>query len=366
MSSVSVPASRRWLVAVSTIAVGLIVSSIVAMGSGIPGGDAAQLVAISFGMALVVGAAGIAGLRRRASPILVALIPVVSVAVGALVAAEAMFVSSHDLSALVVVTMGAGTAGVLGALALAEELRAARQSAEFAAERERMVERSRRELVAWVSHDLRTPLAGMRAMVEALEDGVVDDPADVQRYHQTMLGEVDRLTQLVNDLFELARIQADALNLTLEPIPLDDLVSDAVASASPLARAKGVRVDGRVDGRSHEVPASSPELTRVVRNLLDNAIRHTPPGGAVLVEVGGRDGHAELSVLDQCGGIPAHEIDRVFDLAYRGDDARTPTDGGGAGLGLAIARGLVEAHAGTVAVHNEAGGCRFTVRLPKG
>ncbi len=108
-------------------------------------------------------------------------------------------------------------------------------------------------------------------------------------------------------------------------------------------------------------------MARVVRNLLDNAIRHTPSGGAVRVEVGvGLDGdanHAVLSVADECGGIPADDLDRVFELAYRGDTARTPGDGG-AGLGLAIARGFVEAHHGEIAVRNEAGGCRFTVRLP--
>ena len=242
-----------------------------------------------------------AGCEARSSS---ALIPVGSVVAGALVAAQAMFVSSHDLSALVVVTAGAGTAGVLGGLVLAAELRTARLVAERASERERLVERGRRELVAWVSHDLRTPLAGIRAMVEALDDGVVADPVEVRRYHHTMLGEVDRFTRLVDDLFELARIEADALNLTFELVPLGDLVSDAVASAVPVAEGKGVRVAGRVNGRPPEVAASSRELSRVVHNLLDNAIRHTPPGGAVQVEVGGGDDHAEVSVLDGCGGIP--------------------------------------------------------------
>ena len=99
-------------------------------------------------------------------------------------------------------------------------------------------------------------------------------------------------------------------------------------------------------------------------NLLDNAIRHTPPGGAVRVVVDQYDDHAELSVADGCGGIPAHDIDRVFDLAYRGDAARSPGAQGGAGLGLAIARGFVEAHKGVIAVRNDGPGCRFTVRLP--
>ncbi|MGQ0434320.1 MAG: sensor histidine kinase [Microthrixaceae bacterium] len=329
-----------------------------------PGTDAAQLVAISFGVALVVYGLGRLALHRHHHPLTVALIPVASVGLGALAAAQSMFVSTHDLSALVVVVAGAGTAGVLGALTLARELAEARTRADDAAAHERAMERSRRELVAWVSHDLRSPLAGIQAMVEALDDRVVDDPAEVHAYYGRLTDEAARLSRLVDDLFELSRIEADALDLTLEPVSLGELVSDAVASTQPLAQAKGVRVDGRVTPRLPQVFASSRELTRVVVNLLDNAIRHTPPGGAVSVLVGHEAGHAEVSVVDSCGGIPAQEIDRVFELAYRGDAARTPGAGGGAGLGLAIARGFVEAHRGDIAVHNEGRGCRFTVRLP--
>ena len=118
------------------------------------------------------------------------------------------------------------------------------------AERERALERSRRELVAWVSHDLRTPIAGIRAMVEALDDGVVVDDADVRRYHQQLTVEADRLARLVDDLFELSRIEADALHLTVEEVPLGELVSDAVASVAAVAHAKGVRLGGRVDDAS--------------------------------------------------------------------------------------------------------------------
>ncbi len=343
---------------------GLAAAGAAAAAAGLPGADAAQLVTISFGVALVVYLVGGLALRRHHHPLTVALIPVVSVGLGALAAAQSMFVSTHDLSALVVVVAGAGTAGVLGAMTLARELAGARVRAEEATTHERAMERSRRELVAWVSHDLRTPLAGIQAMVEALDDGVVVDDAEVHAYYGRLATETTRLSRLVDDLFELSRIEADALDLTMEPVSLGELVSDAVASASVLAEAKGVRVDGGVSARSPRVAASSRELTRVVVNLLDNAIRHTPPGGAVSVLVGHADDHAEVSVVDGCGGIPAHELDRVFELAYRGDAARTPGVGGGAGLGLAIARGFVEAHRGDIAVHNEGEGCRFTVRLP--
>jgi signal transduction histidine kinase len=212
-----------------------------------------------------------------------------------------------------------------------------------------------------VSHDLRTPLAGVRAMVEALQDGVVDDTETTQRYHDQMGVEVERLSRLVDDLFELATIQADAVQLTLDRVSLSDLAADAVAAVAARASAKGVVVAERVTGDT-QVTASARELTRVVHNLLDNAIRHTPPGGHVYVDVDIIDGTGVVSVSDGCGGIPDGQIDRVFDLAYRGDDARSP--GGGAGLGLAIARGLVEAHDGDIGVSNDNGGCRFTVRLP--
>ncbi|MBA3654438.1 MAG: HAMP domain-containing histidine kinase, partial [Actinobacteria bacterium] len=229
--------------------------------------------------------------------------------------------------------------------------------------RERALDSSRRELVAWVSHDLRTPLAGIRAMVEALEDRLVQGD-DVDRYYRTLGTETERLAGLVDDLFELSRIESSALRLTMERVSLGEVVSDALAGAGPIARAKGVRPDGTVREPSPVVEAATAELTRVLRNLLDNAIRHTPADGSVMIEAGADEVDAFITVRDSCGGIPSHEIDRVFDLAFRGDPARTPGESGGAGLGLAIARGLVEAHHGEIAVANEGGGCRFTVRLP--
>jgi signal transduction histidine kinase len=357
------------------------------------------------GSAAVAVVGGLVGRRLRAQPLswqvaTIAITAVMGTLVGAILAAKAMFVSSHDLRVLLVVIAAAGTAAVLAALVLAKRLGRAstrlqdlskRLAAEGdpvidgplpsemaavaaqltetwsdlheAREREQAMEASRRELVAWVSHDLRTPLSGIRAMVEALEDGVVADPPTVHRYLATIRQEADRLAHLVDDLFELSRIQAGALDLDLERVGLADLVSDAIAASGVAADARGVVLAGSLGDPVPEVAASIPELSRVIRNLLDNAIFHTPRGGAVLVEAAAVGEHAVLSVQDSCGGIPTDEIDRVFDLAFRGDAARTPGAGGG-GFGLAIARGLVEAHQGEIAVVNESGGCRFTVRLP--
>jgi signal transduction histidine kinase len=202
-------------------------------------------------------------------------------------------------------------------------------------------------------------------MVEALEDGVVEDAETVARYYRTMGRETDRLAGLVDDLFELSRIQAGAVNLDLEQIALDELISDAVAGVSMAAGAKGIDLRGEVSSPTPVVELSIPEMARVVRNLLDNAIRHTPRGGTIWVDAAiDESRHAALvSVRDGCGGIPAPDLPRVFELAYRGDAARTPGDGG-AGLGLAVARGLVEAHHGEISVENEGQGCRFTIRLP--
>lgn len=235
-------------------------------------------------------------------------------------------------------------------------------------DRERALEGSRRELIAWVSHDLRTPLAGLRAMAEALEDGVADSP---DRYYKQMRHEVDRLTDMVDDLFELSRIQAGQLSLNAERVGLDDLVSDCLAALEPLARANGVTLSGRCTAAA-VVIGDGRELNRALTNLVVNAIRHTPASGTVDVQVRARGpvpdttAHAEVVVRDECGGISDADLHRVFDVGYRGEAARTPQPGtpGGAGLGLAITRGIVEAHEGTVDVHNVDGGCHFVVRLP--
>ena len=386
--------------------VGLTVAA--ALASGAPVADALALVGLALVGAAVAAAAGsAAGVSVRTAPLAVQVLVVAATATaavlaGVLLASSAMFVSTHDLGALVVVLAAGGTASVVTGLLLAarlgrasgelsdlsdrlaageEPVRPAALPAELAnvadrlteawsgltdaRNRERAMESSRRELVAWVSHDLRTPISGIRAMSEALEDGVVTDPVTVARYHLTIRQEAERLTQLVDDLFELSRIHAGALDLDLQCVGLADVVSDAIAATSVAADARGVVLEGQLHEPAPEVAASVPDLGRVVRNLLDNAIRHTPRGGQVRVEASTSGEHALLTVSDSCGGIPADEIDRVFDLAFRGDAARTPSQGGG-GFGLAIARGLVEAHRGDIAVTNEPGGCRFTVRLPLG
>jgi len=366
-----------------------------------------QVVLITGGTSVLValvGAAVLRVLRRRSLLLLIPLVAatsVLSVLAGAVATSRAMFFSPHDFSVLLVVvgvagTVGLTTAGLLGAAlvrrsrglgsaarslaatpyagsghALPAELAAldaalSQTSAELARSREseERLGRSRQELVASFSHDLRTPLAGIRAMSEALEDGVVADPATVQRYHRGIRTEADRMTQMVDDLFELSRINAHAIPLQLQDVLLRDVVSDALAAAAPVAAAKRVRVVGDAEGAQVPVRASVPEMSRVLRNLLANAIRHTPADGSVHVRAHTCDGQGYVEVADACGGIPEQDLPRVFDVAFRGTAARTPGDDGGAGLGLAISRGLVHAHRGEISIANAGPGCRVLVRIP--
>lgn len=368
--------------------------------------DVVAIAAASAATATLAGWLALRLLRRRAlvaSLLVVGLVPVVSVALGALSTATAMFFNDHDLRVLLTVLavstvaalvpallLGRGvarrsaalgeavrdlgttgsvgvpppTGGVAELRRLDAELRDTADRLAASRRREQALEASRRELVAWVSHDLRTPLSGIRAMAEALEDGVVSDEVTVARYHHGIRHEADRLAAMVDDLFELSRINASALHLTLQEVSLADLVSDAIASAAPVAQARGVHLVGAADDDLPPVSVSVPELGRVLRNLLSNAIRHTPADGVVQVRATwGADG-ALVEVADGCGGIPLEDLPRVFEVAFRGSAARTPDDSSGAGLGLAIARGLVEAHEGEISIRNEGPGCTVQVRLP--
>ena len=347
----------------------------------------------------LLGAGTLWLIRRRSlttSLTVVAAVAVTAMLAGTLAVAQAMFLSAYDLTVVTtVVAMAAvvslATALLLGrwvvagsrelALAarsfgdggafaaptgpataeltsLSRELAATSAKLAESRDRERALETSRRELVAWISHDLRTPLAGLRAMSEALEDGVAADPP---RYLRQIRTEVDRLNGMVGDLFELSRIHAGALALSPSRMSLYDLVGDALAGADPLAREHGVRlVSGRVEAVPVEVDGK--EMSRVLGNLLVNAIRRTPADGTVAVVAERSAAGVVLSVTDGCGGIPEEDLPRVFDTGWRGTHARTPP--AGAGLGLAIVRGIVEAHRGQAAVHNVPGGCRFVVTLP--
>ncbi|MGH3357679.1 MAG: sensor histidine kinase [Nocardioidaceae bacterium] len=331
-----------------------------------------QAVLLALVCSVTVAAIGAIGMRRLRSRTLalsmtvMTLIPLLAIIAGVVVTSGFMFTAQLRQSILVwVVVM---LVCVPTAVLLGRSL--ARQSVweHEASERERAAEKSRRELLVWLSHDLRTPLAGVIAMTEALDDGVVSRPDDVQEYARRIRRETVRLSGMVDDLFEMSRIHAGALTLRREPLALGDIVRAATTSAAASADAAGVSLRTASDPGSPIVQGDPSELVRVLRNLLGNAIRHTPRAGAVTISVGSDGTYAHVRVDDECGGIPADELAHVFDLAYRGTVARdTATNGAepvGAGLGLTIARGLVEAHGGTIAVENHGPGCRFEIRLP--
>jgi len=322
---------------------------------------------IAGGTAAVTGLAGL-GLvtwlsRRspRAAALLAPLVPVVAVAAAIAVSGQAMFISAGDFALLLWIVVAAVpfalVFGVLAARRLDHQTRvAAAAEAELAADRE--LERRRREMAAWISHDLRTPLAGMRAMTEALEDGVAPDP---DRYLRQLRQEVDRLAGMVDDLLALSRLQSDGLRLALADVDVGDVVSDTLAATEPLARAQQVRMEGRSE-RGLIARADSRELSRALTNLVVNAIRHTPADGRVAVSAGRRDGDVRIEVTDECGGIPEEDLAHVFEPGWTGSRARTPGDG--FGLGLAVAHGVMAVHGGSVQVSSREGGCTFTLTLP--
>jgi signal transduction histidine kinase len=321
-----------------------------------------------------------------------------------LAGARAMFISGHDLSLLLtmltfaaILSVGfgllyamplssriervrAGTQRIAGGelgsevkveghdevAGLAADFNRMARALEEAAERERETEKSRRDLVAAVSHDLRTPLASTRALIEALADGVADDP---ERYLSSASRELEHLSRLVDDLFELARIDAGVLELTLEEASLHDMISDTISSFHPQAERKGVRLAGEILDDVDPVLANPPKLQRVLHNLVSNALRHTPPDGTVTLRAAPEGEVARIEVSDTGEGIPAEDLPRVFDRSFRGEQSRTRSekeDAPGAGLGLAIARGLVEAHGGTMDVQSEPGhGSRFYFTLKR-
>ena len=320
---------------------------------------------------LAAVALGVVALRRMraraliASLLLLTLTPLVAVIAGIVVASGFMFTAELQHSAVIWVAVAAvcvPSAIWLGRT-LAHEIVWERE----ARERERQAELSRRKMLAWLSHDLRTPVSGVLAMAEALEDGVVERPDDVKEYAGLIRSETNRLAGMIDDLFELARIDAGDLRLDLEPVPVAEVLRSAVRASRASADRRGVRLAVDVPADVAQALGEGPALVRVVRNLLGNAIRHTPVDGVVTVAAGRADGEVWLSVEDTCGGIPDDDLPYVFDPAFRGTSAREAEQEGdptGAGMGLTIAHGLVDAQHGSIAVQNLDDGCRFEVRLP--
>lgn len=380
---------------------------------GMPGADLRDLVlflSVSGSGSILIGLAalataprlGLGGVRAR---LMLAHLVVLAIAFANIVmTAWLMFISAHDLGLLaILLTFAAIVALAFAGLTAEQVLRAvhavagaARQVAggqlgirvapdgpdelaglardfnlmterlEDAARTRQELEEARRHLFAAISHDLRTPLASIRAMVEAIDDGVVTDAKTTRRYVRTILGEVQRLSGLIDDLFELSRLDAGVLALHVEPGSLRDLVSDTLEALQPQAAEKRLRLHGQVDDTLPPVPMDAARVQRVLFNLVQNAIRHTPPDGTILLEAQEEPDAVRVDVVDSGEGVAPDDLPHIFERFYRGEKARVRGQGG-AGLGLAIAKGLVEAHGGRIWAQSVPGrGARFSFVLPKG
>lgn len=230
--------------------------------------------------------------------------------------------------------------------------------------KQRELEGLRRDLVAWASHDLQTPLTSMRAILEALADGVVDEPEMVRRYLNTAQKDVMSLSALIDDLFQMSQLDAGGFPLHRAKSSLGDLVSDTLESFSELAYRESVRLEGRVEPNVDPVQMDTQAIGRVLNNLIGNALRHTTAGGEIMLHARRTGSGVEVSVRDSGEGIRAEDLPHIFERFYRGEKSRNRGTGG-AGLGLAIARGIVRAHGGDIHVESDIGkGTAFTFTIP--
>ena len=240
---------------------------------------------------------------------------------------------------------------------MAEQLQAADQ-------KQRELESLRRDLIAWVSHDLQTPLTSIRAILEALSDGVVEEPETVKRYLNTAQRDVGSLSALIDDLFQMAQLDAGGFPLHRAEASLSDLISDTLESFTELANQGEITLEGNVDFDVDPVQMDTQAIGRVLNNLIGNALRHTPPMGRVSVWVRRTGEGVEVTVSDTGEGIRADDLPHIFERFYRGEKSRNRGTGG-AGLGLAIARGIVQAHRGNLRADSQIGkGTQFTFNIP--
>ncbi len=380
---------RLIVVAIGLVVVGLVVTETAMQPSaeervvlGSIYGAAAALTVLMF----------VVGRRMRYGSLQLA-VQVASIGVGVvtgvtvLLAAQTMFLSDHDRN-LVLLALALGTAlGVSLAVAIGssmgadldrlgdtarkiasgdltartgverrDELGMAATAVDEMADRLEAAEEERRIFLASVGHDLRSPLASMKASIEALEDGLASDP---QQYLRGIANDTEHLARLVDDLFLLSKLEAGRLELKPEPIDLIELADGAVEAATAFASRLGVSIRTTAD-RSTEVDADGLAISRVVRNLIDNAVRFSPKGGIVTVDIVTDTDRAVLRVIDEGPGFDPSVRDTAFDRFVTADPSRA----GGAGLGLAIAKGIVSAHGGGIAIEDGPGG-RVAVTLPK-
>jgi signal transduction histidine kinase len=276
---------------------------------------------------------------------------VLAVLVAIFLAARMMYVSDRDALLFSVLVLGIGVV-TLRVAALAERDRSREEA-----------EATRRQMVAAVSHDLRTPLASLQLLVEAVDDEIVDEETR-RRYLATMRANVGSLSTMIDELFELSRIEAGDIEWSIRQVELGMLVDETVAAMQPEAGAKGVEIRTQLGEGELRAHADPEKVQRVLFNLIRNAIRHTPADGSVTVRATTGRGEVEIEVADTGDGIPAAERERVFEAFFRGgEDASRSSDG--AGLGLAVSRAIVEGHGGRIWLAPAAHGTSVRFSLPR-
>jgi len=382
-------------VAAGAALAGVVVGAVYGVADGVV--TAALLVAI--GAAGLAGAHVAAARRRRVGPLRRQFSLAVALAVGEIVAAVVvfallMFVAEHDALLIAVLAAFAGVVAARAAQLLAggvmrdvvvvrDGLEAVGRGdrrpllategrdeiAELAAAAAAMVERlageeaARRDLVAAVSHDLRTPITSLRLLAEAMRDDLIDDGsrADVL---DRMTTHIQALSALIDDLFELSRLESGDVQWSTERVALADLVDETVDALRPQAERKQLRLRSDVSGGGADADASPEKVQRVLFNLIQNAIRHTPPDGAITVRAQPRDDAVEVEVADTGAGIEPADRERVFEAFFRGEAQRARTEDG-VGLGLAISRAIVEAHGGRIWLADAEVGTSVRFSLPR-
>ncbi|HEY4331133.1 MAG TPA: HAMP domain-containing sensor histidine kinase, partial [Ilumatobacteraceae bacterium] len=336
-----------------------------------PTNDLWEIIGLALACSLPVVLAGAILIRLARSwslaisMVALVLIPTVATFTGVLGASGFMLSSRFDAIFVVLIIVSVVTIPAAVMLARYQARRTVWE--QDIRESEQAAEQSRRQLVAFVSHDLRTPLAGIRAVAEAIGDGLVADN-EVRSHAKHIEQETIRLSEMVDDLFEMSKINAGAIQPAFDKVALDEVVDDVLAAHRIAAERSGVALRAHLPSSPVQVIGSDRALVRVLSNLVANAIAHTPDGGSVELAIGADESGAWARVDDTGVGIDDADLAKVFDIAYRGSNGRVPRADSslpsGSGLGLAIAAGLVHAHHGTVSAYNLASGARFEVRLP--
>ncbi|MCV7230334.1 sensor histidine kinase [Mycolicibacterium komossense] len=337
----------------------------------VPPTDLAEIIGWALVCSVPVVAAGAVIIRLArswslaVSMVVLALIPVVATFTGVLGASGFMITETFEKTAVVLVIVSVVT--IPAAIMLGRYQARRTVWEQQIRDSEQAAEQSRRRLVAFVSHDLRTPLAGIRAVSEAIGDGVLSEN-EIREHAKHIEQESIRLSEMVDDLFEMSKINAGAIIPVYDKVALDEVVDDVVAAHRIAAERAGVRLHATLPAQPVQVIGSDRALVRALSNLVANAIAHTPTGGTVKLALGADENGAWARVDDTGVGIDEADLPRVFDVAYRGSNGRVPRSDSslpsGSGLGLAIAAGLVQAHRGTLSAHNLDTGARFEVRLP--